>query len=159
MLRFLPDRNSLTSSSINQDICLLAGLLFSETLYVLKTTLETTMHEHLLPSEQHAKDFVAKYTAERCTRLLDALCRRFDRRFELAASNAGVPINREWVRVTPFERELTFRLKMGLTLNNTDTPFKAKIRILKRMVARGGMRGQRAKVNLDEILTNINCDN
>lgn len=106
----------------------------------------------LLPNEQLAKDFVLKYSPQRCARVLDALCRRFDRRFHRAASEAAVPINPEWVYTTAFEKELIHRIKLGLSLVDTDTPHQAKIRILQRIASRGGKRGLKAQAALDGIM-------
>lgn len=98
----------------------------------------------LLKAEQEALEFVQHYGIERCNRVLDAICLRFDRRFNLAVKLANVPINREWVMKTPFEVELTHRLKIGIGLaDDYFTPEAARQRILKRIAARKLRRQQK----------------
>lgn len=98
----------------------------------------------LLPSEQAAKDFVSRIGIPRASVLLDKLAKRFDRRFEKAADEASVPINREWIKRTPFEVELTHTLKMGLTLlDDYNTPVAARARIEARIKVRNARRAIR----------------
>ncbi|OUX87090.1 MAG: hypothetical protein CBB95_09690 [Alteromonas sp. TMED35] len=102
----------------------------------------------LLPSEQAAKDFVSRIGVSRASVLLDKLTKRFDRRFEKAAIAASVPINREWVRRTPFEVDLTHTLQMGLTLlDDYNTPAAARARIEARIKARHERRAIRLSNN------------
>lgn len=102
----------------------------------------------LLPSEKKHVEFINKYGRERATRLLDALCRRFDRRYEKACDNAFAPINREWVYQTPFEVEMKHHIKMGLTLTDTEnTPMAAHQRILERISKRNAQRASKLSIN------------
>jgi hypothetical protein len=111
------------------------------------------MEMALLPSEETAKNFVTKYTVSRCSKVLDSIVRRFDRRYELACDEAGVPLNREWIYRTELESTLTHRIKLGMMILSTyDHPLNARIRNLKRISANGGVRAIRAKVALDLIL-------
>lgn len=90
-----------------------------------------------LPSEQCAYDYVSMIGLERATRVLEALGRRFDRRFHAACDANMVPINPEWIYRTPFEVELMHRLKIGMALVDTyNTPSAAHQRIVKRIVKR-----------------------
>lgn len=99
----------------------------------------------LMPSEQMAVDFVSKIGIERAQRILDAICRRFNRRYQKACDeNPLVPINPEWVRNTPLELDLTHRIKMGLTiLDDYNTPYAAHQRILARIAKRNADRAAR----------------
>jgi hypothetical protein len=107
----------------------------------------------LLASEEKAKAFVEKYTVERCERVLNAIGRRFDRRYELACEQAAIPLNREWIRKTDLEVDLMHRLKIGLTLlDDYSTPMAARLRQLKRISEKGGERGERAQEKLNSIL-------
>ncbi|MEI8659392.1 hypothetical protein [Vibrio sp. Hal054] len=102
------------------------------------------MHE-LLPSEQQAYDFVKRIGLERAQRILASICRRFDRRYDKACDSNLVPINREWIRRTELEVELTHRLKIGMTLvDDSNTPEAAHQRILERIEARKARRAGRA---------------
>lgn len=99
---------------------------------------------NLLHSEQKAVDFIGKYGQNRATRVLDALCRRFDRRYEKACESSFSPINRESVYKTPLEVDLTHLIKMGLTLTDTyNTPLAAKKRLLERREKRKAQRAKR----------------
>lgn len=98
----------------------------------------------LLKSEQSAVDFINKYGAERANRVLDALCRRFEMRYELASQNSFGPLNREWIYTTKIERELTYLIKIGLSLTDTyNTPENARRRILDRINKRNADRVER----------------
>jgi hypothetical protein len=101
----------------------------------------------LLSSEQKAADFVSEIGIERATTILNAICRRIDRRYDAACqANPHTPINREWVRQTDLERELIHRLKMGLMLvDDYLTPTKAHERILARIAARNANRKNKPK--------------
>ena len=95
----------------------------------------------LLPSEHRAAEFVREIGVDRAGRILDAICRRFDRRFKKACDISPTPINREWVRQTHLEIELTHKLKMGLMLvDEYFTPVAAHARILARISARNANR-------------------
>ena len=111
-----------------------------------ETSSESTQVDlDLMPSEQMAADFVSKIGIERAQRILDAICRRFDRRYQKACDkNPLVPINPEWVRNTPLELDLTHRIKMGLTiLDDYNTPYAAHQRILTRIAKRNADRAAR----------------
>lgn len=95
----------------------------------------------LLPSERRAADFVRKIGLERAGRVLDAVSRRFERRFNQACKDAGIPLNREWVRRTPFEIELTHTLKTGMMIvDDSHSPTAAHARILARIANRKAKR-------------------
>ena len=81
-----------------------------------KTT--AMIDSELLPTEQEASAFVSRIGLDCAYRLLDKLARRFDRRYALACKQSFAPINREWVRSTPFELDLTYRLKLGIQIND-----------------------------------------
>lgn len=88
----------------------------------------------LLKEEQNASAFVLHIGIERAERILNAICKRFDRRYERACDNSMSPINREWVYRTEFEVSLTHKIKIGLTLvDQYNTPAAAKKRILERI--------------------------
>jgi len=108
----------------------------------------TDEHEMaLLPSEQEAKDFVLKIGAQRASRILDAICRRFDRRYKLACDQSNSPINPEWIYKTKLEVDLTDRIKMGLQLTDDyNTPAAAKQRLLKRLEERKAKRQNKIAV-------------
>lgn len=96
----------------------------------------TAASNDLLPSEQEASDFVSRIGLDRAYRLLEKLTRRFDRRYARACAESFAPINREWVRSTPFELELSHRLKIGIALNDDYfTPHAAHQRIIARRLA------------------------
>ncbi|MDK9793768.1 hypothetical protein [Vibrio sp. D431a] len=95
-----------------------------------------TVSTELYPSEKEASDFVARIGLERAYRLLDKLSRRFDRRYKRACEQCFAPINREWVRSTPFELDLNHRLKLGIQINDDYfTPEAARKRIIARRLA------------------------
>lgn len=99
----------------------------------------------LLPIEQEAKDFVLRIGDQRAIRILNAICRRFDRRYNKACSANNVPINREWIYKTDLEVSLTYKIKLGLKLNDDyNTPQAAKQRILKRIAERKARREAKA---------------
>lgn len=91
----------------------------------------------LLPSEQQAAAFVRSIGIDRAERILSAIARRFDRRYAKACTESFAPINREWVKQTELEVELTHRIKLGLMLvDDYHTPKAAHARILKRLADR-----------------------
>lgn len=91
----------------------------------------------LLKEEQNASDFVLSIGIKRAERVLNAICKRFDRRYERACDNGFGSINREWVYRTELEVNLTHKIKMGLNLvDQYNTPAAAKKRILERIEAR-----------------------
>lgn len=90
----------------------------------------------LLPIEQISHDLVSRIGEVRATRILDAIQRRFDRRFNIAADASMSPINPEWIYRTDIEKELTYKLKLGLMLTGHDSPAEARKRILLRREAR-----------------------
>lgn len=98
---------------------------------------KVNMNQSLLPNEQKAKDFVNTIGTERAERILNAICRRLDRRYERACNQSMVPFDRDHMRRTSLEVSLLWELKTGLMLNDTyNTPQAAKARILKRIAAR-----------------------
>ena len=98
----------------------------------------------LLPSEQEAKDLVVRIGQQRADRILSALTRRFDRRYNKACDASMVPINPEWIYRSELEVNLTFKLKMGLQLTDDyNTPCAAKLRIKKRLEERQARRAAR----------------
>ncbi|OEE38306.1 hypothetical protein A1QO_02695 [Vibrio genomosp. F10 str. ZF-129] len=91
----------------------------------------------LLPNEAKAKAFVLRIGFERSTRLINAIDRRFQRRYKKACINSFSPINPEWIYKTKLEVELMHQLKMGLSLADTsNTPAAARQRILERIERR-----------------------
>lgn len=103
---------------------------------LISTQLEVDKMD-LLPAEQAASDFVSKIGLPRAYQLINKLAKRFDRRYDRACKAAFTPINREWIRQTPFELELMHRLQIGVRINDDYfTPHAAKERILKRIAAR-----------------------
>lgn len=95
----------------------------------------------LLPSEKEASEFVENIGLERAYRILEKLSKRFDRRYIKACNAAFSPINREWVRRTELELNLSHKLRIGITINDvSNTPAKAKERILARIQARNAKR-------------------
>ncbi|EHY9845628.1 MULTISPECIES: hypothetical protein [Vibrio] len=104
----------------------------------------------LLPSEQEASEFVERIGLERAYRIYKKLAVRFDRRYLKACQASFVPINREWVRSTPFELSLSHRLLIGITINDrSNDPDKAKERIRARIQARNARR--KARILRDKI--------
>lgn len=102
----------------------------------------------LLPSEQAAFDFVSGIGLTRATALLDAIGRRFDRRYSKACKSSFSPIDREWVYRTALEVDLTHRLKIGLTLCDVgNTPEDCHNRIMARRAQRKAER-QAAKIQI-----------
>ncbi|ELP5729231.1 hypothetical protein QTV44_002497 [Vibrio vulnificus] len=101
----------------------------------------------LLPSEQDASDFVHRIGLERAYSLLAKLAQRFDRRYACACQQSFTPINREWVRSTPFELSLSYRLQIGIRLNdNYFTPYAAHQRIIARRLAQKEARKLKASM-------------
>jgi hypothetical protein len=91
----------------------------------------------LLPNEQKAKDLVLRVGQQRACRILNALTRRFERRYNKACDESMSPVNPEWIYKTELEVNLTFDLKIGLQLTDAfNTPKAAKERIAKRLEAR-----------------------
>lgn len=89
----------------------------------------------LLKSEQAAKDFVEKIGISRSARLLNLIGDRILRRQSKPASIGQFVCDH--VRIAPWERELMFNLKMGLSLlNDENTPDAAHRRILERIAQR-----------------------
>lgn len=102
----------------------------------------------LLPSEQAAFDFVSDIGLARASALLDAIGRRFDRRYSKACKSSFAPINREWIYRTALEVDLTHRLKIGLTLCDvSSTPEACRNRIMARRSQRKAER-QAAKIQI-----------
>lgn len=98
----------------------------------------------LLPNEQEAKDFVLRIGQQRAERILNAIYRRFDRRYNKACDDNNMPINAEWIYKTELEVNLSFKLKMGLQLTDDyNTPWAAKLRIQKRLEERKAKREAR----------------
>lgn len=98
----------------------------------------------LLPIEQEAKDFVLRIGEQRANRILNAICRRFDRRYNKACSANNVPINPEWIYKTDLEVSLTYKIQLGLKLTDDyNTPQAARQRIKKRLEARKSRRAAR----------------
>jgi len=98
----------------------------------------------LLPNEQESVNFVVRIGQKRAERILNAITRRFDRRYNKALNCAMVPLNPEWIIKTPLEVKLTYWIKIGLTLTDDDnTPAAAKQRIRKRIDARNALRKAR----------------
>ncbi|MCF2903086.1 hypothetical protein L1267_22205 [Pseudoalteromonas sp. OFAV1] len=92
---------------------------------------------NLLPSEQYALDFVLRIGRERATRLLELVTGRISRRIRVGNEKSfGQFLDESCIRKAPWEVELTYQLKMGLQLSNTDTPAAAHERILKRIAER-----------------------
>lgn len=90
----------------------------------------------LLPIEQRAKEFVSSIGIPRATRLLELLCSRIERRIRIANAQCfGQFFDEGCIKKAPWEVDLIFELKMGLSLNNTDTPAAAKTRITARRKA------------------------
>ncbi len=103
----------------------------------------------LLPNEQYASDYVAKIGIERAKRVLSMLSRRFDNRCRRAQGGCHyVTIFPESIHQTSLERELTQRLKLGLTINDTsNTAAAARMRNLARVQARNARRAARICAN------------
>jgi len=100
--------------------------------------------DNLLPIEQEAKEFVLRIGEQRANRILNAICRRFDRRYNKACSANNVPINPEWIFKTDFEVSLTYKIQLGLQLTDDyNTPQAARQRILKRLEERKSRRAAR----------------
>jgi hypothetical protein len=98
----------------------------------------------LLPNEQRAKDFVSRIGIERAERLLTMVCNRVERRIRMANSQViGQFFDDSCIKKYEWEVTLTYELKMGLQLLNTDTPAKARERIVARRKARKALREQR----------------
>ena len=98
----------------------------------------------LLDSEQEAKDFVIKIGAQRASRILSAIGRRFDRRYNNACNASNSPVNPEWIYRTELEVNLTYKIKMGLQLTDDyNTPQAAKERTVKRLADRKAQRKAR----------------
>ena len=104
---------------------------------------------HLLKSEQKAVDFVKRIGVERAQRILIAIEKRISRRYNAACDGNKVPINPEWIRRTQLEVDLTFDIKMGLTLlDDYNTPFAAKARIDARLKERRAKRMQQKTASI-----------
>ncbi|UKA04745.1 hypothetical protein [Photobacterium damselae] len=113
----------------------------------IKNTVNKTID--LLPSEQIASDFVQRIGLQRAYRVLDKLSQRFNRRYRKACEKCFVSIDQSWVRETPFERKLTHKLKIGITLNDDyNTPYAARQRNIARHLARKEARKQRSAANI-----------
>ncbi|MGR5368484.1 hypothetical protein [Photobacterium damselae] len=99
----------------------------------IKSTVTT---DDLLPCEQEAADFVRRIGLERAYRLLNKLTQRFDRRYARACAKCFAPINRDWVRSTPLELELSHRIKIGISIvDDFFSPYAAHQRIIARRLA------------------------
>lgn len=107
----------------------------------------------MLESEASACALVERIGLHRAHRLLDAIVRRIDRRYAAACLASFSPINREWVRQTPLEVDLIYKLKLGISiLDDYHTPAGAKRRIAERIQKRKTLAAQRrASVNLGEV--------
>lgn len=92
----------------------------------------------LLASEQVAKNLVVRIGRDRASRLLKAITRRIQRRITAANSGCVTMIfDNTNIRRQPWEVNLIFNLKMGLSLTDYEnTPEKARARNLARHQAR-----------------------
>lgn len=91
----------------------------------------------LLPREKLASDFVEKIGLPRANRLLTMLSKRFDRRYKKMCSNSFSHVNPESVRQTSLEIQLTYDLKIGISINDTyNTPEAARNRTKARIEKR-----------------------
>lgn len=107
----------------------------------------------LLPNEKAAVEYVRKIGLDRAYRVINAIGNRIDRRYNAAADLAPFPINPEWIRKTPLERELMFRLQIGAKLlDNYFTPLAAKDRIKKRLAERKLAASQKKVVKQESAL-------
>lgn len=89
----------------------------------------------LLKSEQEAYDFVKKTGLARAARIANAISRRINRRIQ-DACDSGV-VSPVYVRRTPLEESLLYRIQLGTQLVDTcNTPEAAHARILKRIAER-----------------------
>lgn len=108
----------------------------------IKSTVTTN---DLPPCEQEAADFVRRIGLERAYRILDKLTQRFDRRYARACAECFAPINREWIRSTPLELDLSHRIKIGISIvDDYFTPYAAHQRIIARRLAQKEARKLRA---------------
>jgi hypothetical protein len=87
----------------------------------------------LLKSEQESLAFVQQIGLKRAHRILDLISHRKSRRLANANRESnGFIMDDLHLKVSAWERDLDFKIKMGLTLSNDDTPAKAHQRILDR---------------------------
>ncbi|MBB1390161.1 hypothetical protein H5185_12130 [Shewanella sp. SG44-6] len=89
----------------------------------------------LLPCEQIAKLFVINIGIQRAHRLLDLVTNRIKRRIDAGnAKSFGQFLDESCIRRSPWEVDLMFNIKMGLSLTDDyNTPAAARGRILKRI--------------------------
>jgi len=99
----------------------------------------------LLKNEQIAKDFVIKIGEKRATRLLNLVTSRIARRIRKGNEQMfGQFLTEDCVRKAPWEVNLTYNIKMGLSLTDTyNTPIAAKQRIASRIAERNARRALR----------------
>ncbi|WP_318515540.1 hypothetical protein [Photobacterium leiognathi] len=95
----------------------------------------------LVGSEKKAFELVSKIGAIRATRILEAIDRRFNRRFRYASGKAMITPTA--TNQTELEINLKYLLKLGLMLTDTDTPEKAHQRVLARIAERNAERAKR----------------
>ena len=87
----------------------------------------------LLDSEQGAKDFVLLIGMTRANRLLELVCSRINRRIHVANESCfGQFFDDACIVKASWEVDLIYKLKLGMTLLNTDTPADARARIIAR---------------------------
>ncbi|MBT0587935.1 hypothetical protein [Alteromonas oceanisediminis] len=95
------------------------------------------MSAALLESEQQAYDLVSRIGINRAERVLTQLTNRIQRRIYRANQEViGAFFDDGCIRKSPWEIELNYQLKLGLTLMNTDGPSQAKARIFRRIEER-----------------------
>lgn len=96
----------------------------------------------MLSSQDCAVALVSRIGVSRAYRLLAAITRRVDRRYNALCLASFSPMNREWVRRTPLEVTLMHQLKLGIALlDDFHTPSAARARIQARLAARRAQRG------------------
>lgn len=96
----------------------------------------------LLPNEKSAAEFVTNIGINRAKNLLGKITDRFERRYKKACNQSFSPVDRGSIRVTPFESDLTHRIRIGLMIcDGSNSPDAARQRILERRQQRRLARG------------------
>lgn len=90
----------------------------------------------LLPNERDAALFVDSIGIERATSILNKIYRRFDRRYKRACDNSFVMISVGSIYQTKLEKDLAYKIKLGLMLAPKESSSSIKERILNRRAFR-----------------------
>ncbi|MEZ8028350.1 hypothetical protein [Enterovibrio norvegicus] len=100
--------------------------------------------EELLKNEKIALELGLKYGEQRLIAVLNAIERRFHRRYVMACNKSFVSLNPNSIARTRCEIHLAHEIKLALMLIKTDSPQKARERNLARFAKRKAERRMRA---------------